>query len=288
LLFPSDNTVVVLARQRAFYPWWGWIRPLPVVIDEVAVAAPAAKLSMPPYDWTVVDPPKESALALVFDIVSGSTTNVEIPDGKTLSLDGAAAAEGLVIFGLGEQIVDWSQPESSRAHHAGILEVSDPANPVLRNPIALPGRLAAISELDSRGFLAWTESYGVSVSACDFQNAYLVSTLPASNGRALAVDSRSAFVALEKGVTAFHLADNATFRNSGTASLEWMPDSLRVLEGQLCAATYNRFAAVPVASFPSSVRQWNIATGLDLQNLIRLPADQFAAPAEDYGVEIFK
>jgi hypothetical protein len=126
------------------------------------------------------------------------------------------------------------------------------------------------------------------VSACDFQNAYLVSKLPASDGAALAVDGRSAFVARETGVSGYRIEDNATFRNSGTAPVGWMPDSLRVLEGQLCAATYNRFAAVPVAAFPSSVRQWDSATGLDLQNLIRLPANHFAAPAGDYGVEIFK
>jgi hypothetical protein len=283
LLFPLNDTAVVLARQRAFYPWWGWIRPLPAIMD--SLANDQAKMSLPAWHhWT---PPQESARLLIFDPAGGTTATVEIPDDKTLSLEGAAA-EGLVVFGMGEQLEDWSQPESKRAHHAGVLDVSDPAKPVLRNSIALPGRLVAISELDARGFLAWTESGSVSVSACDFQNAYLVSTLPGSNARAVAVHGRSAFVANQTGISGYRLEDNAAFSQSGTATLGWPPDSLRVLDGQLCAATYNRFAAVPTTSFPNGLRQWDTATGFDLQKLISPVTGQFAAPAGDYGVEVFK
>ena len=290
LLFPSENSAVVLARQRAFYPWWGWIRPMPILVDDVAVAAPVARLSMP-YDWTVGDPLKENSFAVVFDIAAGSTATVELPENTTLALDSASAAEGLVIFGTGDRLLDWSEPETKRSHHAGVLDVSAPTAPLLRNSIDLPGRLVAVSELDRRGFLAWTESgevRNISASACNFQNAYLVATLPGSDGRTLAINGRSAFVARETGATGYRLADDATFRTTGTASLGWMPDSLRVLEGQLCAATYNRVAAVPAVSFPSGVRQWGTTTGVDLQNLVCPIKGQFAAPAGDYGVEIFK
>jgi hypothetical protein len=282
LLFPSETTAVVLAQQKEYYPWP--VMPMPIVIDDIAVAATST------IDRAVPDLPYGRSLATVFDLAGDSHMAFGLGHDNTLALEGSLAADGLVVFGMGERLAERFQPWGRRAHHAGILDVSDPENPTLLDPIALPGRLVAVSELDRRGFLAWTESgqgKGILVSACDFQDAYLVSGIPRSKGRAIAVDGRAAFVADRNGVVAYELQDNRVFRPRETANLGWVPDSLRVLDGSLCASAHHRLASMPVDSFAQEIQQWEAVTEFELEALAPLAPDRWVAPAGDLGVELF-
>jgi hypothetical protein len=292
MVFPSSETVAVLARRSPFWWWGGWLRPMPVAIDAPARIQPAS-VSVPPYDWEKV--PDESSLAVVFQPDLSDAKIVEIASDKTLALDTVAAADGVVVFGCGDRMVDWGVAEAKRGHYAGIIDLKNSSAPVLRAPIALPGRLLAVSELDRRGFLAWTEQAasdgtlrGLAVGACDMREVFLVTSLPNAGIVEPAIEGRGVFVFDSGKVQGFRLEDSGLFRSLGSVPLGFDPDALRVSGGHLCASTYNRFAATPVVSFPGTPREWISGPGVDLKNTLRLSEGFFASPSGDYGIEVFK
>lgn len=292
MVFPAAGTVAVLARRSPIWWWGGWLRPMPIAIDQPVQILPA-RISIPPYDWEKV--PDESSLAVVFRPSQSDAKTVELSADKTIALDTVEAADGVVVFGCGDRILDWSAPESRRGHHAGILDLANPSAPVLRDPISLPGRLLEVAELDRRGFLAWTEQAGsdgtlkgLAVGACDMREVFLVTSLANAGTVDPAIEGRGVFVFDSGNLQGFRLEDNGRFRSLGSVSLGFSPDALRVAGGHLCASTHNRLAATPVASFPGAPREWISGPGVDLKNTLRLPDGSFASPSGDYGVEIFK
>lgn len=292
MVFPALGTVAVLARRSPFWWWGGWVRPMPVAIDVSARILPAS-VSIPPYDWEKV--PEESSLAVVFQPLLANAKTVELPMDKTIALDAVAAADGVVVFGCGDRIGDWGAPESRRGHHAGILDLTNPSTPALRKSIALPGRLLAVTELDRRGFLAWTEQAasdgtlkGLTVGACDMREVFLVASLANAGTIDPAIDGRGVFVFDSGKLHGFRLEDSGRFRSLGSVPLGFSPDALRVKGGDLFASTYNRFAATSVVSFPGAPREWTSGPGVDIKNTLQLPGGAFASPSGDYGVEIFK
>ncbi len=294
MVFPSPGTVAVLARRNPSW-WWGgwWPRPMPVRVGDVSPRILPASVSIAAYDWEKV--PGESSLAVLFQPSLADATTLELPADKTIALDAVAAADGLVVFGCGDRISDWGSPESRRGHHAGILDLANPSAPVLREPLALPGRLLAVTELDRRGFLAWTqqagsdgEPRGLSVGACDMREVYLVDSLANIGPMEPAIEGRRVFVSDSGKIQGFCLEDNGRFRSLGFVQPGFNPDAIRVTDSHLCAATYNRFAAIPVGSFPGTLREWISGPGVELKNTMGLPDGSFASPAGDYGVEVFK
>jgi hypothetical protein len=144
MVFPSSETVAVLARRSPFWWWGGWLRPMPIAIDQPQVLP--ARVSLPFYDWEKV--PDESSLAVVFQPALSDAKTVALASDKTIAIDTVAAADGVVVFGCGDRMSDWGGAESRRGHHVGILDLANPSAPALRAPIALPGRLLAVTDLD--------------------------------------------------------------------------------------------------------------------------------------------
>ena len=292
MVFPSSETVAVLARRSPFWWWGGWLRPMPIAIDQPVQNLPA-RVSMPPYDWEKV--PEESSLAVVFQLLQLDAKTVELASDKTIALDTVSAADGVVVFGWGDRMADWGMPEAQRGHHVGILDLANPSAPTLRASIVLPGRLLAVTDLDRRGFLTWTEQAasdgtlkGLAVGASDMREVFLVTSLANAGTVDPAIEGRGVFVFDSGKVQGFRLEDSGRFRSLGSVSLGFSPDSLRVTGGQLCGSTYNRFAATALSSFPSTPRVWSSSTGVDLKKLFPLPDNSYASPAGDYGVEVFK
>lgn len=292
MVFPASGTIAVLARRSPFWWWGGWLRPMPVAIDVPARILPAS-VSIPPYDWEKA--PDESSLVVVFQPLLADAKTVELPMDKAIALDTVAAADGVVVFGCGDRIADGGAPESRRGHHAVVLDLKNPSAPVLRESIALPGRLLAVTELDRRGFLAWSEQAGsdgilrgLVVGACDMREVFIVSSLANAGTVDPAIDGRGVFVFDSGKLHGFRLEDSSRFRPLGSVPLGFSPDALSVNEGDLCASTYNRFAATPARYFPGTPREWFSGSGVDLKNTHRLPGGSFASPSGDYGVEIFK
>ena len=292
MMFPSSGTVAVLARQSPMSWWGGWFRPRPIAIDDKMAILPATS-RMPYYDS---DPASaESSLAAVFQPALLDAKIVELPSDKIVSLDSAKAADGIVVFGFGEKIDGYGSAESKRSHHAGILNLLDPSAPVLSEPVTLPGRLLAVSELDRRGFLVWTEEaqadgerLGLAVSACDMRNAFLINTLSDVGSPEPAIAGRGVFFWGSDQLKGYQLQDSGSFKALGSMSMAFTPDALRIVESDICASTYNRFAATALSSFPATPRVWNAATGVDLKKVFPLPANSYATPAGDYGIEVFK
>jgi hypothetical protein len=223
----------------------------------------------------------------------------------TISPETAAAADGIVVVGAGDSIKHSDKPNSSRGHHAEILDLSNPAKPFFRKSLSLPGKLLAVSELDRRGFLAWTEEAleqdyrrNLVVGATNLRDYFEVSRIEDIDYGPMVVGGKNVFLAKSTNLQGYRLDEAAVFLSLGSASLDWSPRNLRLLDGDLCAFIDRRFAAVPVSSFPAGWRSWNTGLGYgyfwnygnfaELENLLRLPDGDYAVPQGDYGVEVFK
>jgi hypothetical protein len=300
LLFPGNEKAVVIVRQSPTWNWW-----LPgddrVVIDH-GVSSRLSKRGG--YGGS-----HGSAYVAVFDTVSANAKTLDFPKDRIISVDVAAAADGIVVIGSGEKLKQQENPGVPRAHYAEILDLSNPTKPFFRKSLRLPGRLLAATELDRRGFLAWTEEGGkwdaqrnLAVGASDFQDVYAVAWLKDVGHVSPAIEGMNVFVAKSQKISGYRLADSAEFESFGGVSLDWEPRLLRLCGDELCAGIAHRFAnifaTVPVSSFPVGFRLWNAGLGTgfflpradtsELDYLIRLPDGGFALPQGDYGIGVFR
>jgi hypothetical protein len=292
MLFPATGVVAVVARQSPFWRWGGWLRPMPLVADENAkILSASVAIPYDDLDWSVA----ESQLVAVFqpDLLDAKT--VELPQDKIVALDSVKAADGIVVFGLGDKLTATSSPDSKRSHYAGILDLTSPSAPALRDPVSLPGRLVGVADLDRRGFLAWTESLGsdgnregFAISASDMKETFMITTLTASGFNESAFDGRGIFVSNASQIKGYQLQDSGNFKSIGSMDLGFSPDTLCVVEDDIYATSSNRFAAMPLTSFPDKSRVWNVATWVDSSKILSLQDKSYLSPSGDYGVEIFK
>jgi hypothetical protein len=293
LLFPSQGSAVVLARESPVFSWWG-PRILPHRRDVLVADAVIDILYYGPQDEEYRKGYR--SLAVVFDFKSSDAKTVDFPAGLTVALDSASAAEGIVVVGCGDQIEDTRSPRAPRRHHAAILDLSAHGTPAWRKTIPLPGRLLAATEVDRRGFLAWTEvtdeqgsHSGLAVSACDLRRVFHIASLQDLGNLSPAIEGRRVFVGKTDSIIGHRLSDNARFDSLGSAPMAWTPESLRMIGGALCGISHARLVALPVSSFPAGLSEWICITETpDLKNLIRLPDKSFASPQGDYGVELFR
>lgn len=293
LLFPSQGYAVVLARESPVFSWWG-PRILPHRRDVLAADAVIDILYYGPQDEEYRK--RYSSVAVVFDFKSSDAKTVDFPAGLAVALDSASAAEGIVVVGCGDQIEDTRSPRAPRRHHAAILDLSAPGTPAWRKTIPLPGRLLAATEVDRRGFLAWTEvtdeqgsHSGLAVSACDLRRVFHIASLEDLGHLSPAIEGRRVFVANTDSIIGHRLSDNATFDSLGSAPMAWTPDSMHLNGGALFGISHARLVTLPVSSFPAGLREWICTTETpDLKSLVRLPDGSYASPSGDYGVEIFR
>ena len=298
LLFPGNEKAVVIVRQSPGWNWWGMPVEDKIVIDRGNSKPLPGRAGY-----------HGRAFAAVFDTASIHGEQIDFPSDRIIAVDVATAADGIVVIGTGEKLKQLESPSSPRTHFADILDLSNPSKPFFRKSLPLPGRLLAVTELDRRGFLAWTEEGGgrdaqrnLAVGATDFRNVFSVARLENVGHAAPAIEGRNVFVAKSKKITGHRLADTAEFNSLGDADLDWEPRLLRLCGEELCAGIGHRFAnvfaAVPVSTFPVGLRSWNAGLGSgfflpsldtpELDRLIRLPEGAFVLPQGDYGAGVFR
>lgn len=286
ILFPSENSAVVLARSQPFY----WIRPMPVPLEDASIARASLSI-MPPWDWA---PKSGPAIAAVFDTVNFTSSSTELDSQKTIDICKGAAGDGIVAYPCGDKLSSGMDSKSPRNHYVGLLDVSNPAAPLSLSPVALPGRLLAATDLDKRGFLAWTEnpsskgeSQGVVLSASDLKSSYLVSALTIPDLGQVAANGRKLYAISGKQIRGFNVPDSAVPKPIGTMPLDWRAESLRILKDNLLAADSQNLLCSPLQGFPSSATEWQTSQGFDLNALETTPKAVFS-PSGEYGVEVLE
>jgi len=319
LLFPSANSVAVVAQPTARNYWW-WHGPImvdPIVdggsvrlaSDAVKVATPAvvtahAVNSLGCYPWYGgYNQSTNPATAMIFQVNDPTAPVAEAPFPMTEQVSSpvksATAGSGLLVFGYGDKEVPFlnnsGESLSSSRHHVRILDLTDPSTPVLGPAMDLPGRLRGISDLSSTGFLAWTETHSsgiqVQVSACDGVSVSQVNTLSLSQEGALAASGYDLFAVQGNSVNRYTLDQSGNLNPSGNISLNWSPSSLATSIGSSATNVVGNdwshlFNSSWNTSGGSLLGSWNIDSfsspdaGLD----ITLPDNSVLVPETSYGV----
>jgi hypothetical protein len=288
ILFPSENAAVVLARSTPFY----WIRsrpiPLPMPMNDspVGILSPSVML---PWDWA---PQPGAAIAAVFDTANFTATSTSLDPQKTIDLGTAIAGDGIVLYPCGDKLSTMVDPKAPRSHFAGLLDVSNPASPLSLQPVALPGRLLAATDLDKRGFLAWTqtstakgEAKGLDLNASDLKSSYLVSSLTIPNLGKVAANGRRLYAISGKQIRAYEVPDSGKPKPAGTLPLDWTAEFLRILRGDLLASGRENLLRAPLAGFPASALELQVDGGFNLDSIETTPYAIFS-PSGEYGIEV--
>jgi hypothetical protein len=242
------------------------------------------------------------AVALVFQVDAPAAPTVQpavtLTAAGDTSITGATAGGGLLAYGYGSKTEALDGGIYSRCLHSlKILDLIDPANPVLSNPIDLPGRLFAVSDLTHDGFLAWTESIAssqkrvtgnrqIQVGACDGKDLTQVASLDLVGFGPKVADARSLFLAQDKTVTRYVLTDGATLTASGSVQLDWAPSALKPVHGGLLGSDWSHlFLATWNDTADGSVSDWETLRSADVQQVIPVDKGSVLVPVGDYGVD---
>ncbi len=306
LLFPSDDSVVLISQPRPGFVWCGVSidvpRPVALSASSVSVARAssslvASSMAMPWWEGWWKPKVTQPARALVFDFKNPVAPTVGAPiaitEKEAVDTVNAAAASGLVVFGFGrESGKDFSADLQSHAHRLGILDVQNPGAPVLRPSIDLPGRFAAVSDISRDGFLVWTDAWNeiagameLQVSACDLADVYKVTALALPG--TFAVWNKDIFLADVSGMKRHRLNDAGLLEKTADLPLDWIPSQLSLTNETLLASDTVHVLSVPLTSFPASSLQWETDRTLNLQTIVTSPDGDLLAPAGENGVDRF-
>lgn len=295
LLFPSDGTAALISQPRPSFTWRGidLPRPLPLA-SKMSVAVADA---MPWWGGWWKPQVTQPARALVFDFKNPAspavTAPIAITEKEAVDTTNATAASGLVVFGFGrEGGRDVSADLQSHAHRLGVLDVQNPAAPVLRPSIDLPGRFAAASDLSRDGFLVWTDAWNetasameLQVSACDLADVYKVAAIALPG--TFAVWNRDILLAEATGIKRHRLNDAGLLQKIAELPLDWAPSNVSLANERLLASDALHVFSVPLASFPDALIEWETDRALNLQTIVTAPNGDLLAPAGDNGVDRF-
>jgi len=306
LLFPSDDSVVLISQPRPSFVWCGVSidvpRPVALPASSVALArasssVAASSMAMPWWEGWWKPKVTQPARALVFDFKNPASPTVTAPiaitEKEAVDIVNATAASGLVVFGFGrEGGKDISADLQSHAHRLGTLDVQNPAAPVLRPSIDLPGRFAAASDISRDGFLVWTDAWNstsqsieLQVSACDLADVYKITAL--SRPVAFAILNRDIFIAGPSAIKRHRLSDAGTFQTAAELPLDWSPSQLTLTNNTLLGCDNSHVVAVPMASFPANPIEWESDRALNLQSVVMPSNGDLLAPAGENGVDRF-
>jgi hypothetical protein len=318
LFWPQPNRPA-LAMDYQFSFWSGYgFNPLPVVDPPVMMLAETSSRVSNSKGWAgfaamglskrspivsvqpVLPPlwiPENPPELILFDVSQATAPVVDAtvnlgPAGSMLN--GACdAADGLVVAG----ITQWRDPQtgqwldSTQAYQSvSVIKIPTTGTPVVRPSIDLPGELFAITELDAKGFLAFTRktdskgSKTLQVSACDGFDAFLIASLPEAADAATAVSGRRVAAASPDGVTRRLLGDTGVFVVEAPLQLGWQPSSLRWVQGVLTGMKSDSVFAVEATGTTATV--WNFPTWSFQLNRVALAADgDLLIPFGEYGAE---
>jgi hypothetical protein len=322
MLFPSTNSVAVVAQPTARNYWW-WRGPImvdPIVYGgSIQMAADAVKVETPSIvtataqkvnaiDW--INPwyggynqSSNPATAMVFQVIDPTAPVAEAPFPMTEKASSpvkcTAAGSGLLVFGYGDKEVpcydNSGESLSSSQHHVRILDLTDPSNPILNPAMDVPGRLKEISDLSSNGFLVWTETHSsgtqIQVSACDGVNVSLVNSLSLAQEGALTASGYDLFTVQGNDVNRYTLDQSGNLNASGNIRLDWSPSALSALVSDSSTNVIgNDWSHLFNSSWNNSggniLGNWNndSYSSSDVGHDIMLPDNSVLVPEISYGV----
>lgn len=292
LLAASADCFVAVVRQSNF--WWGG----PVILNDSGLSRMAISSSFMPYH-----PQSElPAMAAIFPLAEdGVPSAVAITPEQASPVTGAAAGDGLLVFGYGvsrssERVAGyWT--ETSRQHFVRILDLRNPASPVLRGPIDLPGSLFEVTDLTREGFLAWSEALAdgirgdgsgrITVSACDGVDAYQIASVEVGSGAAVAASGFNLFAADAGKLRRYALRSTGNIGLEQTLDLGWTPYSLRAVSTGVLGSDWGRlFFAQMAGNELGVVSEWETGLYLDLSNVLLRDGGGLVTPVGEYGVEV--
>jgi hypothetical protein len=296
LLFPSDNSVVLITQPRPNFRWyWGEIEIVPLASNTLEKIASNV---IPWRDGWYKPEFTQPAQALVFDFQNPATPTVSTPiaitEKEVVNIKDTYAASGLVVFGFGhESGKDISENLQSYNHRLGILDVQNITSPVLRPSIDLPGRLTSASDITSDGFLAWTDAWNettqsmeLQVSACDLTDVYEVTSI--TRPEAFAILNREIFIGTSSSIERHRLGDAGLLQKIDEAPLDWAPSSISISNGtNLLGGDASHVLSIPLSTFPASPVEWETDRYLDLDSIVSIPNGDILAPAGENGVDRF-
>ena len=291
ILFPSGNSAVVLARSTPFY-WFRPTKPIPMPVADARIAFSSPSIMLP-MEWAP-EPEAEPAIAAVFDTAIFTATTLALDSQKTIDIGTAIAGDGIVLYACGDKLSSSLDPKAPRNHCAGLLDVSNPASPLALSPVSLSGRLLAATDLDKRGFLAWTENLsskgeanGLDLNASDLKTSCLVSSLTIPNLGKVAAMGRKLYAISGKQIRAYEVPDSGIPKPSGTMPLDWTAESIRVLRSDLLVGGGENLLRAPLDGFPATALEFQADQGFNLDSLETIPSAIFA-PSGEYGVDLLK
>jgi hypothetical protein len=271
------------------------------VLNTTFKAAIAPKLSILPYPQPERFPYWREKLApriVVFDVTDpaapAAISSTAIGTDETIPNGVIEAADGLVVVGAGNWKSEYNgiaYPMGTAAQSVHVIEVPDSGSPVVRPGIDLPGELFAVTELDSRGFLAYTrtpwsdESPAITVSACDGYDAYEISALEESADAVAAAAGRRLFVAKSGSIARYRLNRDGTWSTQPRVSVGWRASQLRIVRDVLVASDWRRVFAIDSGDSTGG-KSWSFPTwGLDAQRISVAQDGDLLVPFGEYGAE---
>lgn len=295
-LWPRENRAAIFMNPGYSYRYWyDYViaEPVALVLNTdaamVKITTSPKMASVKPY-WISDAKPQ----LIVFDVSNPAAPSV----GKAIDfasegsrLNGASeAASGLVVTGVSHFYNPltkiWLQ-NSGTYQSAQVIEVPASGEPVLRSLIDLPGELLAVSELDDKGFLAFSvrrDTGEIQVSASDGYDAFLVNTLNASAYAPCAVDGRRVYVASGSTIQRKIFDSSGSFVSEADLNLAWSPYSLGVVSGTLVGSAGSSFFAVKSGS--NDINTWQFPTWNVSVEKIGIAADgDLLLPLGEYGLE---
>jgi hypothetical protein len=299
LLFPSDNLAVLVSQPQPGFVWCGGGPvAVPLAVETTTKSSVAVASCVLPW-WDGWWKPKitQPARAVVFNFSNPAAPSISGPisltEKEAVNLKSIHAAAGLVVYGFGREAgFDISEDLQSHSHRLGILDLQNPASPVQRPSIDLPGRLAAVSDMSSEGFLVWTDAWNsttqsmeLQVSACDLSDVYKITTL--SRPGAFTILNRDIFIAGPSVIKRHRLSDAGAFQTAAELPLDWSPSQLSLSNETLLASDNSHTLAVPLNAFPASPIEWETNRPLDLQSIAMPSNGDLLAPAGENGVDRF-
>jgi len=348
LLFPSAKSAVVVAQpQVRSYRWGGYLRPMPLIISDIAlplavidrttstvtmtvtnlsnnlvttttntiVAASignvsSSKLVNPtlisceplPFNGYQPIQSKNPALAVIFQTENTAVPTaqpvISLTDTNATPVVSTAAAGGMLIYGYAvkeKPLADGTELSTSQ-HALRILDLNDPASPILGPALALPGRLVGLSDITMDGFLAWTQTSvkgtlgagHLQVSACDLASLTQITVMPLTKSTAVAAEGRTLFAVQGKDVVRYSLNNSGVLASTGKVTFDWQPISLRIATTPtrtLLGGDSQNLFSWSYINPKAQVLDWMTDRSVDLQKASIRTDGSVLAPAGEYGVD---
>ena len=259
-----------------------------------------------PYPFDGYQPPQSTnpAIAVVFQVENPAAPVAQpvipLTDTNATPVVSSVAGGGMLIYGYAvkeKPLADGT--ELSTCQHAlRILDLNDPASPILGPALALPGRLAGVSDITTDGFLAWTQTRvkGTSgdgqlqVSACDLASLTQITGMPLTNSTAVAAVGRILFAVQGKDVARYSLNNSGVLVGAGKVTFDWQPSSLNISTNptsNLLGADSQNLFSWSYNDPKAQVLDWTTERPVDLQKVSVLTNRSVLAPAGEYGVDAY-